>query len=101
MTSKGDRMATELKKLATPRWPARSGKAAVSIGAVLLSTLSLGCPAQLTGTRNPEQVAQEAQSRAFHAETEAASVSSNGASGAPFGSQPFTSRTTLPRTKGR
>jgi cobalt-zinc-cadmium efflux system outer membrane protein len=70
-------MAADQEMPAILRLPVRLGKASALMGAVLFSTLFVGCTAPLTGTRNPEQVLQEVQSRAFPAEAEAVSVSAD------------------------
>jgi cobalt-zinc-cadmium efflux system outer membrane protein len=64
-------------------WPARWGTATVLLAAVLLSTLSLGCAAQLMGTKGPGQVAQDAPSRAFLAAAIPAPGPSNAAASGP------------------
>jgi cobalt-zinc-cadmium efflux system outer membrane protein len=55
----------------------------VPIAAVMLSTLSLGCPAQFLETREPEQAAQHAR-LGGPSETTAASVSTTGPGSAPI-----------------
>jgi outer membrane protein, heavy metal efflux system len=65
---KVDRMTSDPEKRATLGRPEQWHKAAALISSALLATLSLGCPAQLLGTRDPAQVAQEGQSPSFLAE---------------------------------
>src|SRR5262245_61813305 len=72
------------EKLAILRRPARWGKAAMWISVLLPSTLALGCSADSLGVREPEQVAQQAQPRAFIAEAIGASGSSNVPGSAPI-----------------
>jgi outer membrane protein, heavy metal efflux system len=60
------------------RWrPQRWNKAAVLIGAGLLSTLSAGCSESFQEVRGPEPVAQQAQPRSFVAGQPASPVSGN------------------------